>query len=153
MIRYGIIVKINDVLEIEATKRRMPKSIFMQHLLDTLLTKKLKEIQNELRREFLVNPIGTLNGLALIDWFSDRFEPLLIDNIDDNKIFIGLKIILNGLVPVTAINQTITNEDKDQVNTILNKLGYGMYMPTIWLILKDDNGEIVGSNYISTSKI
>ena len=153
MIRYGIIVKINDVLEIEATKRRMPKSIFMQHLLDTLLTKKLKEIQNELRREFLVNPIGTLNGLALIDWFSDQLEPLLIDNIDDNKIFIGLKIILNGLVPVTAINQTITNEDKDQVNTILNKLGYGMYMPTIWLILKDDNGEIVGSNYISTSKI
>jgi hypothetical protein len=153
MIRYGIIISIDDVLQVEASRRRMSKTDFTQHFLNDMLAGESEELQRKLRGEFITNPIEALYGVGITDWVRERLNPLIVEDIEGNKIFIGSTTSLHGLTPISVINQDVPNDQRNQVNMFLDRLGYGMYSPTIWLNLAVEKGEMLHSGYVSTGKL
>lgn len=151
--RYGIVIPINDLLIIEARKKKMNKEDYMRSLVEEVLRpqdtpEQIKDIWNQYEQDkiTLLYDVGLLDSLNSLD-------PLVLGpSIIDGNIFMGTSDldINDGLVPISIMDSLVSENIKNNVKGLLKEKGYGGYIPSVWINTSEDTSR---KKYTSSEKL
>lgn len=158
MIRYGIVVEIEDIFEIEARKKKENRNEFMVKLIEENIRDSSEEEKKMFRREIKENIIAALWSAAIMDDLEKLFfKPLKVNTFafgQESKIFIGIETRTDEdtLLSFSFIEKVIPLQERNNINRILDEKGYGRYKPDFWLIATDESGD-TQAPYNSSEKL
>ena len=146
MIRYGIVIPLEDIFEIEAKKAKMDTKEFMLKILKEQVED--KEERKKAVKEFKNNPLSALWGYGIIDDLRHIFfDPLTTNPLEDPRgdvIFIGRRESFEDgiLIPFSLIDNSIPRNERDKIDQILMDKGYGEYPPSLWFVLSSEEHQL-----------
>jgi hypothetical protein len=153
--RYGIVIPIDELLSIEARKKKMNKEEYMRSLVEeslNLYPEDSDEVRKAIWGEYNRDKIKYLNDIGRFDYLDSLYPLSLGSSIIDGNIFIGIDDldINEGLVPISRFESLIPEDVKNNVKRLLREKGYGNYIPSAWIDTSYDSSR---KKYTSAEKL